>query len=170
MARAHYVKKARKDNPAVKAGESYWWWQFRFGGKRYSATQPRSSQLTQSAYYSTIRSICEGIDDWKGGAGDLESLRDELVQQLQAAGEECQESLDNIPEALQEAPTGELLQERIDTCEGGVSELESYDIETGVQEIADDEDMDDEEKETALQEWVDETTSEFSSFVSECEV
>lgn len=170
MTRAHFVLKARKDNSVCKAGESYWWWKFRHGGKRFSLTQPRSSQLTQSAYYSTIRSICEGIDDWTGNAEDLETLRDELVAQLQDAGEECQESFDNIPESLQEAPTGELLQERISTCEGAVSELENVDLTSGAEEVADDDDLDEEEKEQALQDWIDETTSEFSDFVSECEV
>lgn len=170
MTRAHFVQKARKDNSVCKAGESYWWWKFRHGGKHRSLKRPRSSQLTQSAYYSNIRSICEGIEDWTGEAGDLEALRDELVQSLQDAGEQCQESLDNIPESLQEAPTGELLQERIDTIEGAVGELESYDIESGAQEIADDEDLTDEEKEQNLADWVVETTSEMSNFVSECEV
>ncbi len=52
MARAHFVKKARKDNPAagIKAGDSYYWWKFRRGGKHYSKTAPRPSQLTQSEY------------------------------------------------------------------------------------------------------------------------
>jgi len=30
MARAHFVKKARKDNPVALKGESYWWWELRF--------------------------------------------------------------------------------------------------------------------------------------------
>lgn len=31
MARLHFVKSARKDNPSaeVKKGESYYWWKFR---------------------------------------------------------------------------------------------------------------------------------------------
>lgn len=37
MARATLVKKARKDIPGtdIKAGDSYYWWAFRFGGKHY---------------------------------------------------------------------------------------------------------------------------------------
>ncbi len=170
MPRVTFVKKAQKDNPVCKAGESYYWWKFRYGGKRYSLVPPRGSQLTQSAYYSSIRSLSEMIDDWRGGSEDLDGLRDDVIQQLQDIGEECQESLDNIPDALQEAPTGELLTERIETCEGMVNELESYDIESGPEEIAEDDDLDKDEKADALQDWVTETTSEFSNFVSECEV
>ena len=43
MPRVNYVKKARKNNPAVKRGESYFWWKFRYGGKQYSKTRPRQS-------------------------------------------------------------------------------------------------------------------------------
>ena len=38
MPRVHHVKSARKDNPVAKKGESYYWWKFRYGGKRYSKT------------------------------------------------------------------------------------------------------------------------------------
>ena len=89
MARAHFVKKARKDNPAVKAGESYWWWQFRHGPKRYSATRPRPSQLTQSAHYSAIRSIVEQVEDWDDEE-DLQSLVDDASSQLEERRDESQ--------------------------------------------------------------------------------
>ncbi len=59
MPRVTHVKKARKDNPVCKAGESYYWWKFRYGGKRYSLTRPRPSQLTQSAYFGGLRALCE---------------------------------------------------------------------------------------------------------------
>lgn len=61
MARAHFVKKARKDNPAVKAGESYYWWKFRRGPKRYSKERPRPSQLTQSEFYGQVYGLQEDM-------------------------------------------------------------------------------------------------------------
>jgi hypothetical protein len=53
MARAHFVKKARKAIPGtdIKKGDSYYWWKFRFGGKRTSKTAPKASQLTQSEFW-----------------------------------------------------------------------------------------------------------------------
>lgn len=63
MARATFVKKARKDIPGtdIKAGESYYWWKFRFGGKHYSKTPPRRSQLTQSDFLGQLYAIEDEI-------------------------------------------------------------------------------------------------------------
>ena len=36
-----------------------------------------------------------------------------------------EDSLDNMPESLQYAPTGELLQERIDACDNAMNEVDS---------------------------------------------
>ena len=128
MPRVQHVKKARKDNPVCKAGESYYWWKFRYGGKRFSLTRPRPSQLTQSAYFGGIRALGEQIEDTEvNDNDDFTSLRDEVASELQTIGSECQENLDNMPESLQYSPTGELLQERIDACENASSEVESVD-------------------------------------------
>lgn len=115
MPRVTFVKKARKDNPVCKAGESYFWWKFRYGGKRYSLTRPRASQLTQSAYLGTLHGISENIEDYTvSEPSDMEALTEEVREQAQELSDETQESLDNMPDQLQYSPTGELLQERID--------------------------------------------------------
>ncbi len=143
MPRVTHVKSARKDNPVCKKGESYYWWKFRYGGKRYSLTRPRPSQLTQSAYYGGIRSLVEQIEDTEvNDNDDFTSLRDEISSELETIGSECQENLDNMPEQLQYAPTGELLQERIDACENAQSEVD------GVEEFDEEEpDIDDYDQE-----------------------
>jgi len=74
MVRVHYVKKARKDNPAVKAGEPYYWWQFYRGQKQYSATYPRRSQVT-NGLWSTVYAAQESIQ----GAATLKELTAALV-------------------------------------------------------------------------------------------
>jgi len=128
MPRVHFVKKARKDNPAAKRGEPYYWWKFRYGGKRYSKKAPRSSQLTQSTYYSTVRSLCEQIEDSQPDDSDaVIGLRDEIVSELENLRDETQSSLDNMPDSLQYSPTGELLQERVDAIENAISEIENID-------------------------------------------
>ena len=127
MPRVIHVKAARKDNPVTSKGGSYYWWKFRYGGKRYSLTYPRSSQLTQSAYYGAVRSLSEMIED-AGTPEDndaLTTLRDEAVSEIENIGEECSSSLENMPESLTYSPTGELLQERIDACEEARGELEN---------------------------------------------
>lgn len=126
MPRVTFVKAARKDNPVAKKGESYYWWKFRYGGKRYSLKRPRPSQLTRSAYYGTVRSLCEQIEDASPADSDaLIELRDEIVSELESLRDETQGSLDNMPDQLQYSPTGELLQERIDAIENALSEIKN---------------------------------------------
>ena len=40
MPRVNFVKKARKDNPVVSKGESYYWWKYYFVPKMYSKSKP----------------------------------------------------------------------------------------------------------------------------------
>lgn len=129
MPRVHFVKKARKDNPVCKAGESYYWWKFRYGGKRYSLTRPKASQLTQSEYFGRLHQLQEQIEetDTDGDWDATWSLVEEIKDQLQELADEQQEKADNLPENLRYAPTGELLDERQQACEGAVSEIESID-------------------------------------------
>jgi hypothetical protein len=130
MPRVTHVKAARKDNPVCKKGESYYWWKFRYGGKRYSLTRPRPSQLTNSAYYGTVRSLVEQVEDASPEDYDgFIALRDEIGCALEELGQETQDSLDNMPDALQYSPTGELLQNRIDACESGQSDAECVEPE-----------------------------------------
>jgi hypothetical protein len=181
MPKVHFVKSARKDNPVAKKGESYFWWKFRYGGKRFSKTRPRGSQLTQSAYFGTVRAIGEQIEDTTVETNDdLIALRDEVVSQLQDLRDETQSSLDNMPDQLQYSPTGEMLQERIDALESAETDIENID------EYHDDEpvrgDFDDlaegdeefqeaiDEFEEGLQDHLETAKSEMIDYVYQCEV
>lgn len=151
MPRVTHVKRAVKPNSVVtqqdiddaKSGKrpdaaAYYWWKFRYGGKRYSKNRPRASQLTQSNYYSSILSLLEDIEDTDTlniGQEELESMRDEWVSQINDIASECQDSLDNMPESLQDAPTGELLQQRVQSMEEWADELESVDIDFEPQNV-----------------------------------
>jgi hypothetical protein len=180
MPRVNFVKAARKDNPICKKGESYYWWKFRYGGKRYSLTRPRPSQLTQSAYYSSIRSLAEQIGDHStpDDNDELTAFRDEIKDEIESIRDECQGSLDNMPDQLQYAPTGELLQERIDACDEAINELkniEEFDEDEPVK--SDFADGDDSEFQEALSTWESDRHEHFenaislmSDAVSNCEV
>jgi hypothetical protein len=133
MARATFVKKARKDvpNTDIKAGDSYYHWSFRVGSrfaKRFSKTSPKRSQLTQSAFKGALYDIEDDIAELKADDG-LGETAQFLAEQIRELGEECQGSLDNMPEGLQQGDTGQMLQERIDACEEAASELESIDVD-----------------------------------------
>jgi hypothetical protein len=176
MPRVTHVKSARKDNPVCKKGESYYWWKFRYGGKRYSLTRPKPSQLTNSPYYGQVRSLVEQIDATDvTDNDDFTALRDEITSELETLRDECQGNLDNMPESLQYSPTGELLQERIDACENAQGEVENLE-ELDEEPVREDFDNDDDFKEEKLEwldkrePWADEVKSQMSDYVGECEV
>lgn len=133
MARLNYVKKARKDYPEqeIKKGDSYYWWQFKFRSKQRSKTRPRRSQLTQSSFLGQVFDV----EDRLGGITedmDFESLKsevDEIVDELNNLMDDTQGSLENMPDQLQQASSGELLQERIDGIQEWITELEGIDCE-----------------------------------------
>jgi hypothetical protein len=116
MPRVHYVKKAAKDNPAVKKGEPYYWWKFRYGGKRYSAIRPRESQLTQSKWSEALSAMeaCE----------DAASL-DDLESACQDAAGTCRELADEYREAAEHFGGEGENAERADHAEALADELES---------------------------------------------
>lgn len=153
MARANFVAKAMKDNPAALKGESYWWWKFRYGPKRYSKTRPERYQLTQSGFYSQLWQLEDHLPMALDAAKDLQGLEAEiesLIADLEMLMEECQESLDAMPESLQESSSsGELLAERIEGLEGWISELQSIDL--SIDEPENDTDLPDDEVEEHLE-------------------
>jgi flagellar biosynthesis chaperone FliJ len=169
MPRVYFVKKARKDNPVVKKGESYYWWQHAFKAKQYSKTMPTPSQLTGSSFLSELYALHESIQ--KGAYNsfdDMESNRDSIAEELQVMLEQCQESLDNMPDHLQDTSSaGELLNERIDALETAISEIESIDVEEEPEDwtdVIDDDDWDkmkDEEKEEYKTDWRNEKVMEY---------
>ena len=133
MPKVTHVKAAQRDNPVCRKGESYYWWSFRFGGKHYSLTYPRRSQLTQSDFLSQMYDIEDEVIAGFNNAGhsleELRSMVEDAMEQIRALGEECDEKLNNMPEGLQEGPTGELLQNRYDECETMADELEQIDLD-----------------------------------------
>lgn len=130
MARAHFVKKALKDNPVAKKGESYYWWKFRFGGKHYSKTPPKASQLTSSEFLSSMYELEERISELSADSlEDLQSEVQSIIDDLRQLGEEQEEKLSNMPDGLQEGEVGQMLQERADECENMASELEGLDFD-----------------------------------------
>lgn len=142
MPRVHFVKRARKDNPAVKKGESYYWWKTRttvgksyFGTKHYSATYPRQSQLTSSEFLSQVYGLVEQIQDFDHGGSEpadamenIEAFADEMAGEIESLGSEQSDKLSGMPEGLEYSPTGELLQARSDACDEMASALQGIDF------------------------------------------
>lgn len=133
MAKAVFVKSARKDNKAagVKKGDSYWWASFRQGRssfKRYWKTKPSRSDLTQSEFYSTIYAL-EDRGFYGECPEDLQNERDEMVSELNELADQCRDSLSAMPDGLQQGDTGQMLEARADGCESTASEFEQIDLD-----------------------------------------
>jgi len=142
MPRVTHVKKARKPIPSigVEVGDSYYWWQFAFSPRSVSKTPPKPWQLTRSPFMQELLQLQDEL-----GSLDLDSAED-FAQRVRALGEEQQEKLQNMPDSLQYAPSGELLQEREEAMTAWADEIDEiwgraeddlseYDLEELVEEL-----------------------------------
>lgn len=151
MARVTFVKKARKDVPSagIKAGDSYYWWKFRFGGKHYSKTQPKRSQLTQSAFYSALYDLQDDVIGHAEAADSLRDTRDDVVSTLEDMKSDCESSLDNMPDHLRDSSSsGEMLQERISALESAIDAFTDLDLDTDPEDEFDADSIERQEEET----------------------
>jgi hypothetical protein len=130
MARAHFVKKARKaiKGTDIKPGDSYYWWKFRFGGKHCSKTRPRASQLTSSDKKSRAYAAAETLEDIKvdddSTLDDLKSQLDDVASEVGEIAQEYRDSKDNMPEALQESDVAQQCEENADALESWQTDIE----------------------------------------------
>ena len=150
MPRVNTVKKSRKDQgpcskcgKEIKKGDGYLYWEFAFGPtyKRCAepGCRPTASDLTRSEYLKAVYDL----QDRKIEGPFIEDMKldvENLISDIQDLGSEQEDKLSNMPDSLQSAPSGELLQERIDQCQDVVSQLESIDFDI------DEEDAKDEDK------------------------
>lgn len=143
-----------KDQIFIAKGESYYTWSFMNGGTFYSKTQPRASQLTSSDFMSTYYGIQESVEDFDTtDLDELVSFVEEVKSSLEDLRDETDEKLNNMPDSLQSSPTGELLQERVDSLDSTISDLDSIDFdfeepskEDSLEELAESSDIDTEEE------------------------
>lgn len=135
MPKVHYVKAARKSNPVANVGESYYWWKFRYGGKKYSKTPPKPSKLTQSDFLSQYYGIQEGVEVQSfDSVDDFDIYKEELIGELETLRDEQEEKFENMPESLQGGSTGDLIQGRIEGLEewlDSIGQIEVDDDEDG---------------------------------------
>lgn len=148
MAKTTFVKKARKDieGTDIKKGDSYYWWKFRFGSKQVSKTRPKRSQLTQSSFLSTMYDVEDTIENINTD-DNFEEMVDGIKDELESLKDEQQDSLDNMPEHLQEtSSSGELLQERIEYLDEMIDTLENIDFDIDSEQDSDETDEEFEER------------------------
>ena len=86
----------------------------------------RGWELSSSDYVQGVGRVC---DCWEDDYGCDEDTAQSIAYELSNIKDDCECSLENMPEGLREGDTGQLLQERIDALDDVISELEniSYD-------------------------------------------
>lgn len=130
-------QKARKDykcsecEAKIKKGDTY----LRFSISRFDKLEPRClncrpkpSEMTQSDFLSRVYGIGESLEKLDP-TEDLEETVSGIISELEELRDETQDKHDNMPDQLQESGTGELLQNRVESIEEMISELEGIDIE-----------------------------------------
>ncbi len=74
-----------KDPIFIAKGESYYWWAFKRGGKHFSKTAPKASQLTQSGYLSTLYDIQDRLNEISADTPeDLQSEVEDIKSDLES--------------------------------------------------------------------------------------
>jgi hypothetical protein len=193
MPKAIFVKKAQKPNSVVsqedidrannpkKPGDetaaSYWHWSMKTAYssvKRKSKTRPRASEMTLSDFWGQVYGLQEDMEDATADFDSIEDIKQDAANRIREIGEECREKFDNMPEGLQQGSSGELLEQRAESCESAADEIECLDS-------PDENDFDNPEEFTegsdeyneALEEWkqerADEILSEIQSALSNVE-
>ncbi|MBA7679672.1 hypothetical protein ES703_87974 [subsurface metagenome] len=148
-ARKHYVCSNSSCKKAIKVGDEY----YKFSLTRFQklrplclACKPTRSQMTGSDFLATLFDIEDSLSALSVEAmEDAQGTIDEIIGQLEELRDETEGRRDNMPEQLQDAPTGEMLQGRVDSVDEMLGELE--DIETDI-----DEELSEEEKEDRKEE------------------
>lgn len=148
MGKVQFIKKSRKEHTCGKCrntipvGSQYYKGILNFHSDIIRCTKCRLEhwEVTTSDYQLQVGEIMYRWQDNYGVvseniSSDLEYIKDEL-----------QDKLDNMPEQLQESDSGMLLQERIESLETAIDELDNIDVES-LQEAVLDEEYDTEDNE-----------------------
>jgi hypothetical protein len=125
MAKVHH-RRANKDYPqaGIAKGEMYYFAQIKTGPRSSKTIRQKDpikpGQLTSSDYLSRLYDLQEQLAD----ITDPHDAAD-IIDALRELGQEQREKFDNMPEGLQQGDTGQMLEERADTCEGAADEIET---------------------------------------------
>lgn len=142
MAKVQLVKKSRKEHvcqrcrKVIAVGMPYYKGIINFHPDiiRCQECGLESWEVTTSDYQLRLGEIAYR---WQDGGVDESSI-DSVLSDLESLRDNTQDSLDNIPENLQDSPTAELLQERVDNLESVIGEVESIDLDELKSEVVSD--------------------------------
>lgn len=134
MAKVILIKKAKKERKCrkcgrlIEVGNSYYKGVINFHPDiiRCVDCGLRYWEVTTSDYQLSVGEI---VYNWTKNYSADEDGIENIKSELECLLDDVQERYDNIPEQLQYAPTGELLQERIENIQCAIGELENIYID-----------------------------------------
>ena len=140
MGKVQHIKKSRKAyvcskcRKEIPAGSEYFKGEINFGPTiiRCKECGLKHWEVTTSDYLLSVGPIA---NEWSEHYDATQDGVEEMVSELESIRDDLQDRLDNMPESLQYAPTGELLQERIDGLDSTIDELESIDFDDMKSEV-----------------------------------
>lgn len=135
MGKVQIIKKSRKEYKCKKCGKvipvgsTYYKGEINFGPTivRCKECGLEAWEVTTSDYQLAVGQI---VYKWREDYTLMEGVNDDIAAALQEICDDVQDRLDNMPGGLQEGDVGQLLQERIDSLENAISDLESIDIDS----------------------------------------
>lgn len=137
-----YSKPAdENDVVVVKKGQEYFTWTLYGRAPQISIDYPKRQQLTGSDFLCQVYDLEDRISELE--CEDIDSLKseiDEIISDINSLADEQDEKRNNMPESLQDAPTGELLQNRYDSLQEWASNLEGVSIDFDEPDKEEDED------------------------------
>lgn len=142
MARVQIIKKSRKENKCsrcgviIPVGSSYYKGEIAFSSTivRCNGCKLETWEVTTSEYQLAVGQL---VYRWRDNYSIMEGVNEDIASALEDIRDEMQDRLDNMPEGLQDGDVGQLLQERIDSLDSAIDDLNSIDIDTMKQDIAD---------------------------------
>lgn len=142
MGKVQVIKKSRKEykcnkcGKVIPAGSRYYKGEINFGPTivRCEECKLESWEVTTSDYQLSVGQI---VYKWRDDYNLEEGVNEDIASALEEIRDDLQDRLDNMPEGLQEGDVGQLLQERIDSLDSVIDDLNNIDIDTMKQDIAD---------------------------------
>lgn len=132
MGKVQVIQKSRKEckcnkcGRIIPVGSKYYKGEINFGPtiRRCESCGLEAWEVTTSDYQLQVGEI---VYRWQDNYSKDQNGVEEIVSELESIRDDLQDRLDNMPEQLQEADTGMLIQERIEMLEDAISELENID-------------------------------------------
>lgn len=164
---------AKCGKPIVK-GEGYYMWGIKaqVGGTTYrqhvGCGMVKQSQLTHSKMSGAYAAIeaCEEAIARAEEPGDLASALNDCATEIESVKDEYQESLDNMPEPLQQGPTGEEITEKVEALEEFYNVLTDKANDLDGEEFEDDQD-DEEGREDRETDWFEDLRNQATDTLGE---